>query len=268
MHAGQPAVAPTTTSSQDTLRMKKTTRFILKLCTRISDSNAAVSFFAFSYKCLATCFGAQKASSIIGKMINILFVGFHLVGLQINLHYYCLAIRIRQRISPFPDKPQKKAEPLGTSLKIGLVGEVSTGRILPMYALSCLPETMQLYIFDLAYAGKHGEMQPHSNITVQQYDLPGDSNKNYINDVTDDEDYVCAINTLAEAINAADLDILIIGMAFYDEKSDLLHGITTPRILHYMSGEQLLCSDKVNYSLCTRNDYTYIQDGEYICNRF
>ncbi|WP_155887803.1 hypothetical protein [Paucidesulfovibrio longus] len=217
----------------------KIEQLCISLAARICDSRTAPWALAALWRCTKRVFNDSIADFVALKVINLLGYLFFKRGIVWNnFHIDGLRARFESKKSPFRTIP-KRTPTASPALRIGVVTRrVDMG--FPECYESQFPQPHQLYLFDTVVDdGPHRPAPARPDIHCVR--------------VEQQESYQKFIRELAERINAAQLDILILAnwcpVRFNQPKRDLASLVDTPCLIGYLSGSDLIYHPKVDYSL-------------------
>ena len=220
-------------------------RLLLKAAGRFADSRWVPALVAAGHPLVRSLLGEEWAERFRQFPVKLSGLPFHRLGFQENMHSFGLKMRIDQRLSRFPLRAKRRPRMSDGPLRIGLVGEVSIDGGKPVTLATRFPEEHRLFLFDIARDGEHGPLPQRPNVTVSLHDLG--------------QDYERSLRALCEAVNDADLDLLILANFSSEEKNDIAQLVDTPCLAHYVIGIQVLSHPKVDFVL-----YPLVTEGYHI----
>jgi|GEM_PF-1702360 len=225
-------------------------RLLLWAAGRFADAAWVPALVGASYPLVRATLGPAWAERF--RQLPVKFAGwpFQHLGFIDNMHSFGLKMRIDQRLSRFPRRAKRLPREHGGPLRVGLVGEVSIDGGKPVTLATQFPEEHQLFLFDIARDGEHGTLPLRPNVTASLHDLG--------------RDYDRAMRELCEAINDADLDLLVLANYSFDEKNDIAQLVDTPCLVHFVIGIHVLGHEKIDFVL-----YPLVTEGFHLReNRF
>ncbi len=213
--------------------------FSLHILGRLCDSACFASFVAAVSRTLAEPGlrgAATSFENLIFKAIGYAF-SWMLATPEDNLHTYRLHLSVRRRLRRLPIAKKRSVEANKdlSSLRIGMVGEMSCGGARPTTLITDFPAEHTFYAFDTGWNGQFNDVPHADNVHLIRHDLSTSGEP--------------GLRALADTINAARLDVIIV--ANYDDglKDDLVTLLTTPCIVNFIMGEWPLGNARVDYTL-------------------
>ena len=192
-----------------------------------AGTRAAVALVATGFAVATRLVGEMRAEGLLSVFERRFVISgwpHHGRG-WVNLHMSRFLWRVRRFSARRPPIHVKPVAAGRTRIRVGCVGRFRGLLSFPKALFDAFPREAELHLFDLEYGGRCAEYL--AAVTPRYVPIPGSD-----------------IDMAAQAINAADLDVLLNANAKRDAY-DLLDRIDTPCIVNFCPGSDILHHDRV-----------------------
>lgn len=215
----------------------KARSFFHYVIAQIAESRWLPRIIISFYPRIKSAFGEKTAARFRHYPVSLIRYMFPVYGPSPNLHALGLDIRIDRGLSDIPSVHKYDVCFSGPPVRVGVVGALSGNLSTPAMMFEKFPENHELQLFDLALNDEHYlDVSSLSGISVHRMRLSTDS-------------YESDLYALADRINAADLDVLLVAHYLNEQKLDIINVVKTPCILNFSTGSLLCFHPKVDYTL-------------------
>jgi hypothetical protein len=166
-----------------------------------------------------------------------------------NIHLSSFAWRLRRRLAGAAPVPARAVR-AGKVVRIGFAGRFSGLLFFAKELFEAAPDRFEVFIFDIVYNGRRAEYLEPLVSDYMAADLA--------------DDYGTQLGTMSNAINKADLDVLL-NVNWRADAFDLLDRVDTPCIINYCPGSDLLHHERVTLQLHSQPqaDYFVVRNRMY-----
>lgn len=214
--------------------MDRLKSLVARFAARAADSSLLVGVWAATAGLVRRMLGAAAEQAWLDLPVKATGLPFIRLGVVTNLHSYGLRMRLRYRREARKATAKRVPHALGRPLRVGLVGELLPWGGKPVTLVEQFPVGQKLFVFDVGKDRTFYQFASKPDVFVQRYDVVNSE---------------ATFFKVAEDINAANLDVLVLAMFDASDACKVLDRVNTPCIIYFMMSIYPIFSKKVDYSL-------------------